>query len=48
MKFPVPSDIEIAQSIEPLPMAAIAEAAGVLDSELELYGKHKAKVSPLI
>ena len=41
---PVPSDIEIAQSIEPLEITKIAESVGILDDELEAYGKHKAKV----
>jgi hypothetical protein len=43
-KVPVPSDIDIAQSVEPLPIADIAHAVGVLPSELELYGTKKAKV----
>ena len=41
---PVPSDIEIAQAAEMEPIQAIAEKAGILDDELELYGKHKAKI----
>ncbi len=44
-KQQVPSDIEIAQSITPLPIADIANALGILPDELELYGKYKAKVS---
>jgi len=40
----VPSDIEIAQSVAPIPIDRIAEAAGILPEELELYGKTKAKV----
>lgn len=40
----VPSDIEIAQSLTPLPIQQIAQEAGILDAELELYGKTKAKV----
>jgi formyltetrahydrofolate synthetase len=40
----VPSDIEIAQSVAPLPIDRIAAEAGILPDELELYGKTKAKV----
>jgi formyltetrahydrofolate synthetase len=40
----VPSDIEIAQSVAPISIDRIAEAAGILPEELELYGKTKAKV----
>jgi len=40
----VPSDIEIAQSLAPLPIDRIAADAGILPEELELYGKTKAKV----
>lgn len=45
MKTPVPSDIEIAQAAEVLPVKEIAAQAGILDGELELYGNYKAKVS---
>lgn len=46
LKRPVPSDIEISQALEgSLPhIAAVAEACGVLESELEPYGRSKAKV----
>src|SRR3974390_2359845 len=40
----VPSYIEIAQSVAPIEINRIAEAAGILQNELELYGKNKAKV----
>ncbi|MBV9742728.1 MAG: formate--tetrahydrofolate ligase [Acidobacteriia bacterium] len=40
----VPSDIEVAQSVAPLPIDRIAADAGILSDELELYGKTKAKV----
>ena len=40
----VPSDIEIAQSVAPIPIDRIAAEAGILPEELELYGKTKAKV----
>ncbi|GFR43990.1 hypothetical protein Agub_g5136 [Astrephomene gubernaculifera] len=44
VKQPVPSDIEIAQSVEPVHIAKIAEAVGLLPEEFDLYGIHKAKV----
>src|SRR5262245_21447593 len=40
----VPSDIEIAQSVAPVPIDRVATEAGILPEELELYGKTKAKV----
>jgi formyltetrahydrofolate synthetase len=40
----VPPDIEISQSVTPLPIDRIAAEAGILAEELELYGKTKAKV----
>ncbi len=44
LKRPVPSDLDIAQSIEPIPITQIAEEAGILPEELILYGNTKAKV----
>ena len=44
LKRPVPSDLDIAQSIEPLPISQIAEEAGIQPEELVLYGNTKAKV----
>ena len=41
---PVPSDIEISQSVEPYPIGRVAEAAGLLPEELVPYGDVKAKV----
>ena len=41
---PVPSDIDIAQSYEPLPISKIAKQVGLLPEELEAYGSTKAKV----
>src|SRR6187399_2568498 len=41
---PVPSDIVIAQAATPIPISQIAAEAGIQDSELEAYGKTKAKV----
>ena len=43
-KQAVPSDIVIAQSATPIPIAEIAQAAGIRSNELELYGNSKAKV----
>lgn len=41
----VPSDIEIAQKANMLPIIKIAEKFGIDEDELESYGKYKAKVS---
>lgn len=43
--YPVPSDIEIAQSVQIQPISDIADAIGILPEELEQYGPTKAKVS---
>jgi len=42
---PVPSDIDIAQSVEPLPIQEIAAQVGLRPEELVPYGVTKAKVS---
>ncbi len=39
------SDLEIARSHRLKPVAQVAEESGLLPEELELYGKHKAKVT---
>jgi len=39
------TDIEIAQSVELKPIKEIGEKLGLLEDELELYGKYKAKIS---
>ncbi len=39
------TDIEIAQSAKMLPICEIADKLGILDDELEAYGKYKAKIS---
>lgn len=44
-KVPVPSDIEISSVQTPKSMKKLAEEVGLLDSELDLFGKTKAKVS---
>jgi formyltetrahydrofolate synthetase len=41
---PVPSDIEVSQSIVPLPISKIAENAGILPNELDRYGQYLGKV----
>lgn len=41
----VPSDIEIAQQAKMKDIRDIAKDCGILEDELELYGKYKAKVS---
>ena len=41
----VPSDIEVARAQIPKDVATLAEEIGLLPSELDLYGKKKAKVS---
>jgi len=40
----VPSDLEIAQAAKLKPIVEIAREAGILEEELELYGRYKAKV----
>ena len=42
---PVPSDIEVSQSIKTIPIGEVAEAVGVLPGEYDLYGKNKLKVA---
>jgi formyltetrahydrofolate synthetase len=44
IKSPVPSDIEIAQSVVPMPIQMMAEKMGVKIDQIDLYGKYKAKV----
>ncbi|WP_069649807.1 formate--tetrahydrofolate ligase [Caloranaerobacter ferrireducens] len=41
----VPSDIEIAQNAKMQPITEVAKKCDILEDELELYGKYKAKVS---
>lgn len=41
---PVPEDIDVARSQTPKPIASLAKEVGILPSELDLYGKSKAKV----
>ena len=44
LQHPVPQDIEIAQAAEPVFIGQIAADLGIEESELNLHGKHKAKV----
>jgi formate--tetrahydrofolate ligase len=44
VRHPVPSDIEIAQEAELLPITEVAKKAGILDEELEPHGRYMAKV----
>lgn len=44
LKTPVPSDIEISQSVTPKNIAQVAAEAGLLENEYDLYGRTKAKV----
>ena len=41
----MPTDLEIAHSVIPRPIADVAHDAGLLPDEIEFYGKHKAKVA---
>jgi formyltetrahydrofolate synthetase len=42
---PVPADIDIAKAAVMKPIKDLADEVGILDDELELYGKYKAKVT---
>jgi len=44
IRWPVPSDLEIAQEAELRPITEVAKDAGILDEELEPYGKYMAKI----
>ena len=41
---PYETDIEIAQSIELQPIVDVVKKIGLVDDDLELYGKYKAKL----
>jgi hypothetical protein len=47
LKTPVPSDIDVAQSVEPLKITKIADYLGLKEEEYEMYGPNKAKVLPM-
>ncbi|MHB8893157.1 MAG: formate--tetrahydrofolate ligase [Candidatus Limnocylindrales bacterium] len=40
-----PSDLEIARSVKPRPIAEVAHGLGFRDDEIELYGSTKAKIT---
>ncbi len=40
----MPSEIEIAQAARLLPIVKVAESLGLVEDDLDLYGKHKAKI----
>ena len=44
LQQPVPNDIEISQSVEPLRVTDLAKNVGILENELLPYGDTKAKV----
>ncbi len=44
LRFPVPSDIDIAQEATLKPISVIAEEVGLLPEELEYHGEFKAKI----
>ena len=44
---PVPSDIDIAQSVDPLPITDIAADIGLELDELVLYGQHTVSYTHL-
>ncbi len=41
---PVPSDIDIAQAVELLPIVEVAAGLGLGEDDIDLYGKFKAKI----
>jgi len=43
-KDPVPSDIEVSQSVTPFEIKEIAERSGIKAQELDLHGSYKGKV----
>ncbi|CAK7902588.1 C-1-tetrahydrofolate synthase, cytoplasmic [[Candida] anglica] len=45
LQTPVPSDFEISRAQKPKKIDQVAFEAGILDSELELFGSYKAKIS---
>jgi methylenetetrahydrofolate dehydrogenase (NADP+)/methenyltetrahydrofolate cyclohydrolase/formyltetrahydrofolate synthetase len=44
IRRPVPSDIEIAQEADIRPIIEIADAIGLVEDDLDFFGKYKAKV----
>ena len=44
MQLNLPTDIEIANSVKPRPIVDVAKDLGLVPDDLEMYGKHKAKL----
>ncbi len=44
----MPTDVEIARAAQPRPIQQIAARLGLVEEELELYGRHVAKVDPVV
>jgi hypothetical protein len=40
----VPSDIDIAQAVNPRPILEVAESIGLKWEDIDMYGQYKAKV----
>lgn len=47
-KDPVPSDIDIAQSVAPAPISEIAQKLRISGEDFEPHGTTKAKVSTIL
>lgn len=41
------TDIEIANSVKPLPIGEIADSLGLTEENIEFYGKYKCKIEPV-
>lgn len=48
VRSPVPADIDIANSVEPLHISEIAQQLNLTPTHYDLYGKYKAKVILLL
>jgi methylenetetrahydrofolate dehydrogenase (NADP+)/methenyltetrahydrofolate cyclohydrolase/formyltetrahydrofolate synthetase len=44
LRYPVPSDIDIAQEAELKPITQVADEVGLLPEEIELHGSYEAKI----
>ena len=44
IRWPVPKDLEIAQEAQLRPIQDVARDAGLVEDELELHGRHVAKI----
>jgi len=44
LRRPVPSDIDIAQEAELIPIIDVAKELGLSEDDLDYYGKYKAKI----